>query len=554
MKVRNFACVFFAALCFVSCRNRISEEDLSIYNPITFTFFSSDGSANLSFDDPVAKRITERTGVTLDIRESHASDSLAVPLMIAGGNYDDLLYVKGDLTKLIDAHAVVALDAWESPDGTVINLIEKYGENMKRLYGSELSKLKHSDGHIYSFGTYEVRNRVLETSGTLQIQHAVLKELGYPKIKTLDDYANALRAYLAKNPTVNGQKTIGLSLLTEGSLWYVGLGNAGNYVIGLPDNGQWIVDNETKNAQYKFLNPDMSLYYRWLNELYHDGTLDPESFTQTEEMWKSKIASGRVLGISYPSWGYTEVRKQMVANGLEDRTYAYIPIVADPSYKDPALTDFGYTGGWGISISKDCKDVIRAFKFMDWMCSQEAQILINWGIEGVNYTVEKGQRVVTPEDLERQKSDPDYSAQTGVGKWIYPFPQYGKNAVDSNGDSIMRDTKPNIIERYLPVEKETLSKYGVSMWIDLFPQPSVLEKPVSGQLWLYTFPKELNDKVLVADELVKKMLIQCIVSEPEEFDSIWNSMTEQLVAMGMEDAGREVTALIHKQLELWDVE
>ena len=554
MKGRNFACVFFAALCFVSCRNRISEEDLSIYNPITFTFFSSDGSANLSFDDPVAKRITEKTGVTLEIRESHASDSLAVPLMIAGGNYDDLLYVKGDLAKLIDAHAVVALDAWESPDGTVVNLIEKYGENMKRLYGSELSKLKHGDGHIYSFGTYEVRNRVLETSGTMQIQHAVLKELGYPKIKTLDDYANALRAYLAKNPTVNGQKTIGLSLLTEGSLWYVGLGNAGNYVIGLPDNGQWIVDNTTKTAQYKFLNADMSLYYRWLNELYHDGTLDPESFTQTGEMWKSKIASGRVLGISYPSWGYTEVRKQMVANGLEDRTYAYIPIVADSSYKDPALTDFGYTGGWGISISKDCKDVIRAFKFMDWMCSQEAQILINWGIEGVNYTVEKGQRVVTPEDLERQKSDPDYSAQTGVGKWIYPFPQYGKNAVDSNGDSIMRDTKPNIIERYLPVEKETLSKYGVSMWIDLFPQPSVLEKPVYGQLWLYTFPKELNDKVLVADELVKKMLIQCIVSEPEEFDSIWNSMTEQLVAMGMEDAGREVTALIHKQLELWDVE
>ena len=75
-------------------------------------------------------------------------------------------------------------------------------------------KLRNSteDPHIYSVGTYDIKEQILETSGTMQLQHAVLKELGYPKITTLDEYADAIRKYMAAHPQINGQKTIGLSL------------------------------------------------------------------------------------------------------------------------------------------------------------------------------------------------------------------------------------------------------------------------------------------------------------------------------------------------------
>ena len=128
----------------------------------------------------------------------------------------------------------------------------------------------------------------------MQLQHAVLKELGYPQIKTLEDYENALRAYMKKYPTINGQKTIGLSLLIDTWQWYIDLSNPGNYTIGYPDDGQWIVDSNL-NARYKFLDPEIFQYYKWLNKLNAEGLLDPESFTQKEDVWKSKIASGRVL-------------------------------------------------------------------------------------------------------------------------------------------------------------------------------------------------------------------------------------------------------------------
>ena len=65
----------------------------------------------------------------------------------------------------------------------------------------------------------------------MQLQHAVLKELGYPQINTLEDYENALKAYMKKFPTIDGKKTIGLSLLIDTWQWYIDLSNPSGYLI-----------------------------------------------------------------------------------------------------------------------------------------------------------------------------------------------------------------------------------------------------------------------------------------------------------------------------------
>ena len=59
--------------------------------PITFTIFSADLTEDITFDDEVAKKITELTGVTLKFEHPVAGDTQAVPLMIAGGEYPDLI-------------------------------------------------------------------------------------------------------------------------------------------------------------------------------------------------------------------------------------------------------------------------------------------------------------------------------------------------------------------------------------------------------------------------------------------------------------------------------
>src|SRR5574344_1703764 len=122
---RNFlltlSFLFLSSEIFISCGKKINENDLSIYNPITFTFYTADATQEMNFDDPVAKKITEETGVTLEVLYPKAGDTQVLTLMMASGKFPDLIYAKGDTTKLIDSKAVVALDDWVDENGNHIN-------------------------------------------------------------------------------------------------------------------------------------------------------------------------------------------------------------------------------------------------------------------------------------------------------------------------------------------------------------------------------------------------------------------------------------------------
>jgi putative aldouronate transport system substrate-binding protein len=509
--------------------------------PITFTLFNQDATEDMLFDDPVAKRITELTGVTLKIDYPVGGDTQVIPLMVASGDYPDLIFAKGDLAILQEAGAVVQLDA----------LIQSRGKYIHELYGDQLVRLRNTpdDPHIYNVGTYGVKAAVWNTDGNMQLQHAVLKDLGYPRINTLDDYERAIKAYKAKYPTINGLPTIGLSLLSDTWQWYIDVSNPSGFLIGYPDDGQWLVDQQTLQAQYKFLHPDAKLFYQWANRMNAEGILDPESFTQTEDTWRAKIASGRVLGIAYPGWGYGEARTSLIQEGRADRTYAYLPVVADSRFRAATLKDYGFSGGWGIAITTACKDPERAFEFLDWWCSEEAQVLVNWGLQGVNYEVRNGTRVFL--DQAWSETDPDYSRKTGVGRWVHPFPQRGNAYVDSTGNWITRDSPEIIKQNYLPVERETLAAYGAEMWIDLFPTTESLGVSKHGQAWQYTLPPELNAVTTEADDYMKTALANIILGPPSAFDASWERILQDLRRMGIEEANRQLTALIQEKMRLW---
>jgi len=511
--------------------------------PVTFTFFNVDSSEDMPFTDPVAKKITEVTGVTLMVDHPVGGDQQAIPLMIASGQYPDMVYAKGNLNLLIEAGVVIPLD----------DLIESRGKHIKELYGDQLVRLRNSteNPRIYTVGTYDVKPGIWSTDGTMQLQHAVLKDQGYPRMRTLDDYERAIKAYMAKYPAINGQKTIGLSLLIDTWQWYIDLSNPSGFLTGHPDDGQWFVDERNLEAEYKFLHPDTKHFYKWLNRMNAEGILDPESFTQKEDIWRAKIAAGRVLGLSYPLWGYGEARTSLINDGMENRTYAYLPITIDESYRPATLKDAGLSGGWGIAITTACKDPERAFEFLDWMCSEEAQTLVNWGIEGVNYQIVDGKRMVTDEEQRWSDTDPDYGRKTGVGRWAYPFPMRGRGYVDSTGNYITRESPERIKQVYLPVEKETLAAYGVEMWIDLFPSTESLGVSRHGAAWQYTLPPDVNAKITEADNYMKNALANIVLGKPENFENSWNKIVQDLRRMGLEESGKALTNMIKDKTELW---
>ena len=160
----------------------------------------------------------------------------------------------------------------------------------------------------------------------MQLQQAVLKELGYPKIKTVNDYEKAVKAYIAKYPEINGKKTIGMSLMASDWRWLITVGNVASAAAGISDDGQFKIDDDTQKAVYKFQLPEVKEYFKWLDHMNAEGLLDPESFTQKEDAYRAKLTQGNVLGISDAIWDYDTSTQVLRKAGMDERTFARLAV------------------------------------------------------------------------------------------------------------------------------------------------------------------------------------------------------------------------------------
>ena len=520
-----------------------SGETADDKSPITFEYFNADGK-NGNWDNPVAKAITEATGVTLDVSYPVASQGDAkedVALMIANDEYPDMIYAKGSATDLYQAGALIDMT----------DLIEKYGPNIKKMYGAEMEKLKWSqdDPGIYQLSYAGVNQKTLTTGGSCQIQWAALKENDYKYPKTLDEYEKMIKSYLAAHPkTEDGLDMIGITMSASDWHWMITLGNpAGLIADASPDNGQWIIDDEY-NVHYKHVTDEEKEYFKWLCRMYNEGILDPNFATQTDDDYIAKVASGRVVAITDAEWHYSQCEATLVADGKVDQTYVGLPVTLREDQVEKALLYQGTTVGWGIGITKSCEDPVRAIKFLDYLCSDEGQILYHWGIEGENYFLDdNGQPYRTDEEVAKAQSDPDYGKNTGIDNYT-GFPIYGTGSYSEDGFPYTPTTKESVIANYNTAEKEGCEAMGFEMLTDMFAQPEEFDLLPYSALWAYQQPQELAEKQTILDEIAWPGLVKCVTGTEDEFDGNWESMVQELTDNGLADAEEAMTEFLATKL------
>lgn len=520
-----------------------TADDADDKSPITFEYFNADGK-NGNWDNPVAKAITEATGVTLDVSYPVASQGDAkedVALMIANDEYPDMIYAKDSATDLYQAGALIDMT----------DLIEKYGPNIKKMYGAEMEKLKWSqdDPGIYQLSYAGVNQKTLTTGGSCQIQWAALKENDYKYPKTLDEYEKMIKSYLAAHPkTEDGLDMIGITMSASDWHWMITLGNpAGLIADASPDNGQWIIDDEY-NVHYKHVTDEEKEYFKWLCRMYNEGILDPNFATQTDDDYIAKVASGRVVAITDAEWHYSQCEATLVADGKVDQTYVGLPVTLREDQVEKALLYQGTTVGWGIGITKSCEDPVRAIKFLDYLCSDEGQILYHWGIEGENYFLDdNGQPYRTDEEVAKAQSNPDYAKNTGIDNYT-GFPIYGTGSYSEDGFPYTPTTKESVIANYNTAEKEGCEAMGFEMLTDMFAQPEEFDLLPYSALWAYQQPQELAEKQTILDEIAWPGLVKCVTGTEDEFDGNWESMVQELTDNGLADAEEAMTEFLATKL------
>lgn len=523
-----------------------SAEDTS---PVTFSFFGADASPNWNnMQDDVGKEITAKTGVTIDAEYDVGSGGgqSKIALMAASGQYPDMVFAKGELGKLVDAGAVIDLT----------DLIDKYAPNIKKIMGDNMNRLKYSndDQAIYSIPTnVGVDNEVFDAGGGFEVQLRVLKELGYPQIKTLDDYEKVLKDYVAKHPTTDGQPTIPLTLNADDWKIMITVTNPAFLTTGAPDDGEYYVDPTTYEAKLHYERPEEKDYFRWLNKMYNEGLLDKDTFVQKDDQYKAKISSGRVLGLISQEWEYADAENALKTAGKNDYTYGHFPVTLSDQYQDHELQSVG-VDGYGISITTACKDPVRAIKFLDWMSSDEGQVLRNWGIEGKQYNVENGQRVI-PADIQNQKVNDasNFTKSTGIGLYSIFGARYGDGVKDSSGNYYTTNFPDQIVASYSDAEKETLKAYNATTWKDLFPSEKDLPVKEWGALYNMQVPTDGDYQVIYqkTQDIIRKRIPEAVLAKPADFDKVYDNFLAELKKAGSEKMEAEYTELVKARVKLF---
>jgi hypothetical protein len=398
---------------------------------IEFTAFFAVPGAEKNDDNEIKEIIAEKTGAK--VKETWLTGqtaSEAVGTIVAGGEYPDFIDGGDAMKTLYDAGALVAWDDY----------IDKY-PNIKEYYSDEeWDKFRQDDGHIYWMNQfnniYGEDKTTTHNDEAFWVQARVLEWADYPQIKTLDQYFDLLTSYAEANPTMeDGTKNIPYTILCED--WrYFCLENAPQFLDGYPNDGSVIVDPEGPTIVDYNTTDTAKRYFQKLNEEYHKGNVDPESFTQTYDEYIAKLSTGAVLGMCDQWWDFAfDVHDVFKQQGLDTIGCNYVPLglTIDEGMENQWHT----TGGTlnvasGLGITTSCQDVDAAFQFVNDLLGQEVHDLRYWGVKGVDYEVDEEGMFYRTEDQRMNASDTAYKA-SHLCDYSY-FPNWkgsrdGKNAM-----------------------------------------------------------------------------------------------------------------------------
>ncbi|MCL6458429.1 MAG: ABC transporter substrate-binding protein [Gorillibacterium sp.] len=512
--------------------------------PKEYSVFITRSLADYPGSTRVGDIIDKETNVKLK-REYLVGDlDTKIGVMIASGQYPDLLDGGSSTSKLINAGAYLPLD----------DLVDEYAPNLKKLYGDLWNKLKQPDGKVYFLPAWVPHEEgdkapLLGTPQTgFWIQKAVMKEFNYPKIQTLDEYFDLIEKYAKKYPEIEGGKTIGFEGIMEGSR-KADLVNPPFFLAGYPNDGVAIADKVDGGFKVDtFQDKEMSKrYYQKLNEVNAKGLLDQEMFVMNYDQYIAKLTSGRVLGMSDQRY---QVGKaiDILDNEKPERSFMPLPLVYDSSIKEqytPPLT-MGTTSGMGIS--KKAKDPVGIIKYLDYIAKQDTQILLSWGELDVDYKVNEQGRFYRTDEMITKFKDPEYKKQWG-GDYFLGMPISVGYWVD--GNAARADNQAELLTAtYNAIDKEIIKAYGITSYNDLFSKPEPRKYfPLFGVAFEKGGKAELTQQKM--DELMTSYIPQLILSKPADYNKVWDEYVEKFKALDTKSYIDELQKAVDFRIKNW---
>ncbi|MEV4627270.1 extracellular solute-binding protein [Micromonospora sp. NPDC049523] len=357
--------------------------------PLSFsTLYNNHSFYPLKNDWLFWSELTKRTNVKID--------PVAVPL----SDYEQkrsLLIGAGDAPLIIPKTYHPQENAFVSsgailPVSDYIDLMPNLKDKIARWkLEPEIDTLRQSDGKYYLLpGVHEKPMH----DYSLAVRVDILDQLGLQIPKTWDELYTVLKAMKARYPDTYpfserwGKPTPGGSLLNIIGVSY-GTQAGWNY-----QHATW--DPNAKKFVYTGATEQYKQMLQYVNKLVAEGLLDPESFTQTDDQARQKLANGKSFVIGANAQTLVNENRPDLVKTQPNAKLIKIPLLVGPAGEINPTSRLEN----GIMIStkaKESKNFVAMMQFIDWLWYSDAgQEFAKWGVEGTTYTKDaSGKRTLT---------------------------------------------------------------------------------------------------------------------------------------------------------------
>ncbi|REE81010.1 extracellular solute-binding protein [Paenibacillus taihuensis] len=392
------------------------EGDMSTWPDAEFSVMLPYPDTQIAADDaPIVKQVYDKTKVhlKLEVPPSNADEKLNI--MLASGEYPDALVITNPAMaqKFIDAGHVIPLD----------ELFDKYGGQIKENLSSAWNQLKSPDGKIYRIPSGYIMpgaERMLETGLSFQFLTNVLEAKGWYKPQTFDDTTALLKEVKEKYPQYI---PMSLALGAEGFFQNMIKTLAGAEGVRVYGDYVWTQDDK---LMYKFKDPGIRHALQWVNQLYQQGLLDKESAVQNMDGLKAKMASEKVFSSIGHWFDNMYEANSIFTQDKKPFRFKYFLLKADANVARTTYDEYGANYDTGIYITKKMKDPARFMQFVNYLNTQEGNLLqkgvINYDgedKEGYDYytSVEDGKKVIlsTTFQVNGWQNDELFATKRGLG-------------------------------------------------------------------------------------------------------------------------------------------
>lgn len=446
-------------------------------------------------DTPFAKKLEEETGVKIEYVHPTGDTKEQFQLLLAADDLPDLVTYSwnnypGGPQAAIDDGYIYSLN----------EIIDKYAPALKKFLAEneDIDKqIKDDNGNYYAF-PFGMQKGLCQVAFGPTLRKDWLEKVNMEVPETLEEWEAVLTAFknqCGATAPLTGTWSEILNLSTGCDTW-----------------GGWYIDGG--KVKYGFAEDNFKDFLGILNDWYKKGLIDSDIAVNESINVKNNVLTGKSGALF--TWAGSGLGQLLTdaetSNTSLDLTGAKFP--SSQKGKDPEysyLSNF-VNMGFGVAISKNCKNPELAARFLDYGFTEAGHKLFNFGIEGESYNMVEGRPTYT--DLILKNPD-GLSINAAMGQYI---------RASYNGPFI-QDT--GYIEQYYqrPQQKEAQKLWGESNMKEHLMPTIYISSDVSD--------KDADIMTNVAtyrDEMILKFITG------EEPISSFDKYVNQLNAYGLQDA------------------